>query len=239
MNAMVLGAGRGTRLGEISLAVPKILVEIDGEPLLSRQLKYLQRQGIDRVVVNAHHLSETIEEFAEAYRGPPELEVVVEPELLGTAGGVRNALSRLGTAPFLVLYGDVLIDEPLSAMVEGHRAREAAATIAVYRSWDINGKGTVELDDDGRVRRFKEKADDVVLPAWVNAGIYVVGQGFLADLRAGATADFGRDVFPQALTNGRHIQAHELAKPVLDIGTPSTLAAARRRTTQGDASDEL
>ena len=74
MNAMVLG----------------------GEPLLARQLRYLETSGVQRVIVNAHHLSGAIEQFAAEYRSssPTDLIVLGEPELLGTAGGVRNALAR-------------------------------------------------------------------------------------------------------------------------------------------------
>jgi NDP-sugar pyrophosphorylase family protein len=91
---MVLGAGRGTRLASLGLEVPKILVDVSGEPLLARQLRYLDGEGVDRVVVNAHHMADKVLAFARERSGPPELIVVSEPELLGTAGGVRNAISR-------------------------------------------------------------------------------------------------------------------------------------------------
>src|ERR1035441_6413429 len=113
---MLLGAGRGTRLGALGLTVPKILVDVGGEPLLARQLRYLAREGAERVVVNAHHLADQVEAFAAQHTGPPELVVVREDELLGTAGGVRNALPELGTEPFVVLYGDVRSEEHTSEL---------------------------------------------------------------------------------------------------------------------------
>jgi NDP-sugar pyrophosphorylase family protein len=227
LNAMVLAAGRGTRLGDVGLKRPKILVDIDGRPLLSRQLDYLARQGVDRVVVNAHHLSEAIEDFALAYRGAPKLEVIRESELLGTAGGVRNALRLLGAEPFLVLYGDVLIDEQVTPIIDLHSTTHAAAVITVYESWDVHGKGTVELNNDGRVVSFREKSSDVPVPAWINAGVYLIEPELLGQIALGARADFGRDVFPQALERGIHVYAHKLKQPVIDIGTPNALAAAR------------
>src|SRR3954454_22943445 len=95
-SAMVLAAGRGTRLGSLGLTVPKVLVDVGGRPLLERQLDYLAREGIERVVVNAHHLAEAVDSFAREYTGALELSVVTEVQLLGTAGGVRNALDVLG-----------------------------------------------------------------------------------------------------------------------------------------------
>jgi NDP-sugar pyrophosphorylase family protein len=230
MNAMVLAAGRGTRLEALGLGVPKALVEIGGEPLLARQLRYLHGGGVQRVVVNAHHLGEAIEEFAAEYRSEAggELTVLLEPELLGTAGGVRNALALLGDEAFLVLYGDVLFDEPLQAVMETHRVRGAAATLTVYESDRLAGKGVVEIDADGLITRFVEKGErDPDARGLVNAGLYVVDPGLLAGLPAGAAADFGHDVFPEALARGERLAVHLLPAPVLDVGTPADLERAR------------
>jgi NDP-sugar pyrophosphorylase family protein len=131
---MLLAAGRGTRLRSVEPNVPKALVPIAGEPLLARKLTYLERQGISRVVVNAHHLADQVPEFAREYRGSVDVVVVVEPELLGTAGGVRNALTQLGDDRFVVLYGDVVTKRALAPMVERHAQLGAAATLAVYES---------------------------------------------------------------------------------------------------------
>lgn len=220
MNAMVLGAGKGTRLARLGLGVPKILVDVGGEPLLARQLRYLAGLGVERVVVNAHHLAEQVEEFAREHNGAPELVVVREPELLGTAGGVRNALDQLGDDPFLVIYGDVLLDFPLAL------PRRARATITVYESTQVAGKGTVEVDDDDMVTRFREK-EDVAPPALINAGIYLLDPSFVRERVPAGPSDFGHDVFPAALAAGEPIAVVRLAQPVLDVGTPEDLARAQ------------
>src|SRR4051812_50224734 len=112
--AMILGAGRGTRLAELRLDVPKVMVDIGGRPLLERQIDYLAREGIERVVINAHHLAEAIESFARKHTGSVELTVVTEPELLGTAGGGRNAPPPLGAHPFFLLLRPVPGRVPLA-----------------------------------------------------------------------------------------------------------------------------
>jgi NDP-sugar pyrophosphorylase family protein len=230
MNAMVLAAGRGTRLASLEPGVPKPLVDIGGEPLLARQLRYLQHNGVGRVVVNAHHLSEAIEAFAREYRTPdrPELIVVSEPSLLGTAGGVRNALEHLGHDPFVILYGDVLISEPLSPMMRAHRESGAAATLAVYETDDLRDKGVVSVDAGGRVTGFVERGRfDPGYRGLVNAGLYIVEPSLIADIPAGAVSDFGHDVFPAALGRGVHLDTFMLAEPVIDVGTPEALTRAR------------
>jgi NDP-sugar pyrophosphorylase family protein len=231
MNAIVLAAGRGTRLAELDLGVPKALVQIGGEPLLARQLRYLHANGVGRVVVNAHHLSGAIEAFAAEYRsaaGGPELLVLVEPALLGTAGGVRNALDQLGEDAFVVLYGDVLFEEPLEALVRAHRERGALGTLAVYESDSLEGKGVISVDASGRITGFIEHGEfGPGARGLVNAGLYVLEPALVATLRPGVAADFGHDVFPAALARGEHLAVHMLAAAVLDVGTPADLRRAR------------
>jgi NDP-sugar pyrophosphorylase family protein len=230
---MVLGAGRGTRLGELGRRVPKVLVEVSGVPLLERQVAYLASHGVRRVVVNAHHLGEAVAAWARGYRGPAapaEVVVVQEPELLGTAGGVRNALGELGEDPFYVLYGDVVVDHPLAELAATHGTAPAAATVAVYETDDVEGKGTVETDADGWVLAFREKQPGIPIPALVNAGLYLVEPELIASLEPGAELDFGHDVFPAALRRGERIRAHRLPVPVIDVGTPEGLARARDLT---------
>jgi len=230
MNAMILAAGRGTRLGELSASTPKILVELDGEPLLARQIRYLRSAGVRRIVINTHHLAGQVEEFLSTQPGSADLHTVFEPELLGTAGGVRGALELLGEGHFFVLYGDVVVDEPPAALAEAHGRMGALATLAVYASTEIEGKGTVEIDPDGRITAFREKAAaHTGAQAYVNAGLYVIDPALLRGLPAGVACDFGHDLFPAALSRGEPLAAHVLRAPVIDIGTPAALQAARGR----------
>jgi mannose-1-phosphate guanylyltransferase len=229
---MLLAAGHGTRLRHIEPDVPKALVSIGGEPLLARQLRYLEGQGVRRVVVNAHHLAHQVLDFAHQYRGSLELVVVVEERLMGTAGGVRNALPMLGDEPFVVLYGDVLTSEPLAPMLKRHAGSGAAATLAVYESASTNGKGTIAVDASDHVTSFREKGVEGAAVAatgpLINAGIYVLEAGFARQIPLGGAPDFGHDVFPAALARGERLAAHRLSAPVLDVGVPSALAQARR-----------
>lgn len=224
---MVLAAGRGTRLGSLGRKVPKALLEIGGKPLLARHLDYLERHGVSRVVINAHHRAGRIRSFARTYEGRLDVVCLVEEQLLGTAGGVRNALSHLQPGPFLVLYGDVLIQEPLDPMLELHRDRQAIATLAVHEANSAEGKGVVEVDETDRVTRFAEKDPQTLGPALVNSGIYVLETEFVAPLAPGEPSDFGRDVFPDAVKSGSPVFAYRLAAPVIDIGTPEGLSLAR------------
>lgn len=221
---MILAGGRGTRLGSLAERTPKILVEIGGEPLLARQLRYLEREGVERVVVNAHHLAEQVEDFLDGYRGPLEVVLLVEEQLKGTAGAVRNALKYLED-PVVVLYGDVLLDAPLAPLLAAHSATHAVATLTVYAADSTAGKGVVDVGEDGRIQGFAEK--ERTGRGLVNAGLYVLDRAFVASLPEGATLDFGTDVLPSAVGKGAPVFAATLGTPAIDVGTPAGLSAAR------------
>jgi NDP-sugar pyrophosphorylase family protein len=239
MNAMILAAGLGTRLGAVGRAEPKALIDIGGRPLLERHLEFFQRQGIERVVINAHHRAARIESFVRDYAGGLEIVCLVEEQLLGTAGAVRNALPHLEAAPFIVLYGDVLIDEPLAPLLDLHRERGAVATIAVYEADSAEGKGVVEVDTEGRVTRFVEKSWSAAGPAFINAGVYVMESDLVASLSPGIAYDFGHDIFPAAVADGAPVYARRLRSPVIDVGTPEGLAHARAAVDSSPPGDQV
>lgn len=228
-SAMVLAAGRGSRLGELGRRVPKALIEVDGKPLIVRHLQYLAEAGVRNVVVNAHHLADQLEDVLKNHGVPIDVTLVRETRLLGTAGGVRNALHLLGERPFVVLYVDVAaFHQPLADIIEWHNRHGADATLCCYRSGTTFGKGVLEVDREGRVVGFTEKAPDA-RPGLVNAGLYVLRPDLLDRLSRGVASDFGHDVFPDVLARGRSLRAYRLPQPVLDIGTPEALAALQGR----------
>ncbi len=109
--AMLLAAGRGTRLAPLTDTTPKPLLPVQGKPLIRWQLEALARAGVEEVVINLHHLGEQI---ASELSGDLDLNLTLhfshETELLETAGGIIQALPLLGDEPFLVMNGDIFTD---------------------------------------------------------------------------------------------------------------------------------
>jgi mannose-1-phosphate guanylyltransferase len=119
--AFVLGAGLGTRLRPLTDDLPKPLLPIFQKPLITFCLDHLIAAGIRRFVINTHHLPDHFRELLAGgtYRDVP-VELIHEPVLLETGGGIKNAQPLLGSEPFIVYSGDILTDIDLKALVDEH-----------------------------------------------------------------------------------------------------------------------
>ena len=115
MKVFLLAAGLGRRLLPHTASRPKCLIDIGGRPLLSWHIEKLKSFGIDDLVINLFHEGEQIKNFlGDGSKWGMSIEYVYEKELLGTGGGIGNALSSIGNEPFIVISGDVWTDFDLS-----------------------------------------------------------------------------------------------------------------------------
>ncbi len=210
--AMLLAAGRGTRLGALTDRTPKCMVPVAGRPVLEHNLLWLSRYGVRRVVVNLHHLPDVIAGYlGDGSRWGIEIHYSREPELLGTAGALRRVVSFFERT-FFVWYGDNMSTCRLDRLVAQHRARGGVATIALHEREDPTASGIVGLDEDGRITRFLEKPrPEQVFSHWVSAGILVVEPQVFAAIPAAGPSDWGRDVFPALLAAGAALYGYRMA----------------------------
>jgi NDP-sugar pyrophosphorylase family protein len=224
VQAVILAGGLGTRLRPLTLDRPKPVVPLLNVPFLCYQLGLLGAHGVRDVILSISHRAEAIRATMAGQRlGDVRLRDVVETEPLGTAGGVRNA-ADLVDGRVIVLNGDVLTDLDLSAMLEVHTACGAAATIYLTPVENPTAYGLVELDPDGRVRRFLEK------PGWeevtsnavntVNAGVYILERELLEWIPKGEPHSIEREFFPLLLERGVPFYGFVSTGYWLDIGTP-------------------
>ena len=227
MRAMVLAAGRGSRLRPLTDTVPKPMIPVAGRPLLEYVLRLLRRHGFDEVVINLHHLPEVITgTFGDGRALGLSITYSHEPELLGTAGAVRR-VADFFDAPFLVYYADNLCNVDLGALWRDHLEGAAAATIGVQWMDEPTQRGILGLSPDGRVTRLVEKPrPEQVFPDYVvNAGVYAVEPTVLSHLGTAPAPDFSYDVFPALLAAGMPLRGHRLRGQVLSIDTPARYAA--------------
>ncbi|GAB4454002.1 MAG: hypothetical protein OHK0029_07940 [Armatimonadaceae bacterium] len=200
MKAMVLAAGEGTRLRPLTLSLPKPMVPIVHQPLLVRTLRLLANQGIREVAVNLYHRPEAIREtLSDGNALGVALHYSPEPQLMGTAGGVKRMEAFLDET-FLILYGDNLYHADFAPLLAFHRERKALATIATFTAPNPSACGLILTEPDGTITRFQEKPPpEEVFTDQANAGVYILEPEVFAFIPPDTVFDFGRDVFPAIL----------------------------------------
>jgi NDP-sugar pyrophosphorylase family protein len=217
---MIMAAGIGTRLRPVTDLVPKPMAPIVNRPALYHILRLLRLHGLREVIINLHHLPDVITTyFGDGSRMGMHITYSFEPELLGTAGGVKSNAGYLGGGPFLVVSGDALTDIDLTGLVAAHRRKGSIATMAVKEVADPSLYGVVVADDDDRVVGFQEKPTrEEARSRLCNCGIYVFEPEILTHIPEGTFDDFGKRLFPDLLREGVPIHAHAINAYWSDVG---------------------
>jgi mannose-1-phosphate guanylyltransferase len=223
MQALILAGGAGTRLRPLTNTVPKPVLPLAGRPHIAYVIDWLERHGVDDVVVSCGHLAEGMRAALDGTTGP-RLRFAEEPEARGTAGAIRYAEEMLDDR-FLVLNGDVLCDLDLGAQLAQHERTGARATIALYPVDDPTAYGLVRRAEDGEVREFLEKPDPAEIDTdEINAGAYVLERSVLDLIPPDANVSIEREVFPRLVGDG--LYGCRLEGYWIDIGTPDRFLQA-------------
>ena len=224
--AIVLAAGLGTRMRPYNGQVPKPLVTIGGKSLIDYALDRLAAAGVERAVVNVHHLADAVERHV-AQRARPQIVISDErAELLGTGGGVAKALPQLGTAPFFLINSDTVwldgVKPNIARLAEAFDPAIMDALLLLAPTTDsigYTGRGDFAMLPDGRLRRRGERE---VVP-FVYAGAAILAPALFAGAPSGA---FPLTLlFDRAGANGR-LFGLRLEGLWMHVGTPEAVAAA-------------
>lgn len=148
---MLLAAGIGKRLRPLTSYYAKPAMPLLGRPLIEYALRSLERQGVRDVVVNLHHRPETLEPSLEIASQAMRIHRSVEPELLGTAGGVKKAADFLQDGPFFLLNGDTLTEVDLSRLAQIHAETGARATLVLRRKPAGSSFTGIRVGEKGRI----------------------------------------------------------------------------------------
>jgi len=223
---LVLAGGKATRLGGVLPDMPKILAPVGGDPFLDILLSRLLRQGFTQVHFCLGVMAEKVIDYlVRADIADLRVTASLEDRPLGTGGAILNALGPVRGPRFFVINGDSLIDFDAAAMLARHCSDHDApgATMLTTDAADAGRFGTVE-SADGRVVRFGEKS--AAGPGRINAGVYLFDRAiFDGDWPAETELSLERDMLPRWVAEGSVTDFH-ITAPLLDIGTPESLAGA-------------
>lgn len=233
MKAMILAAGKGTRIRPITYTIPKPMIPILQKPVMEFLVELLRNHGFDQIMVNVSHLSEEIENYFRdgqkfgvqmgySFEGRIEDGKLVG-DALGSAGGLKKIQDFFPffDDTFVVMCGDALIDLNLTEVVNWHRSKAALATVvlkAVPHDM-VSSYGVVEIDDEGRIFDFQEKPSiDKARSNLINTGIYVFEPKIFDYIPSGIQYDIGGDLFPRLVEAGAPFFGKVMDFQWVDIG---------------------
>lgn len=233
MKAMILAAGKGTRVRPITYTIPKPMIPILQKPVMEFLVELLRKHGFDQIMVNVSHLADEIENyFRDGQRFGVQLSYsfegsIEDGKLLGKAVGSAGGMKKIQDFypffddTFVVLCGDALIDLDLTAAVQQHKEKGALATIvmkSVPRN-AVSSYGVVVTDDKGRIKAFQEKpAVEDALSTSINTGIYIFEPEIFQHIPSGCEYDLGGDLFPKLVEIGAPFYGITMDFEWVDIG---------------------
>jgi mannose-1-phosphate guanylyltransferase len=248
MKAMILAAGKGTRVRPITHTTPKPMIPILQKPVMEFLLELLRQHGFDQIMVNVSHLAEEIENyFRDGQRFGVQIAYsfegrIEDGELIGDALGSAGGLKRIQDFQpffddtFVVLCGDALIDLDLTEAVRRHRERGAMASLIAKRvpRDQVSSYGVVVTDEEGRVLSFQEKPSvQEAASDMINTGIYIFEPEVFDFIPSGQPFDIGSDLFPRLVEAGAPFYALPMEFEWVDIGKVPDYWQAIRNVLRG------
>lgn len=249
MKAMILAAGKGTRVRPITYTIPKPMIPILQKPVMEFLLELLRQHQFDQIMVNVSHLANEIENyFRDGQRFGVEIAYsfegrIVDGELvgeaLGSAGGMRRIqdFNPFFDDTFVVLCGDALIDLDLTEAVKWHREKGSIATVIMKTvpKEEVSSYGVVVTDENGRIKTFQEKPSvEEALSNCINTGIYIFEPDVLDYIPSNTEYDIGSQLFPKLVEMGAPFYGIAMDFEWVDIGKVPDYWYAIRSVLKGE-----
>lgn len=226
MKAILLAAGFGKRLGEITYNLPKPLVEVKEIPVMDYLVKKLINLNIEHIYINTHYKHKMIVDFISKSNFPIPITIIYEEVLLGTAGTLKTLLDDVASKDFIVMHADNYFEDSLTTICEKHLASNSniLLTMGTFEVSDPSKYGTVELTANGIVTNFFEKNQHSTSRI-ANSAIYIMKPEIKETISMLTIEenDISLHLIPKLM--GR-IKALPLKGFFFDIGTPENLTIA-------------
>jgi mannose-1-phosphate guanylyltransferase len=234
MKAMILAAGKGTRVRPITNVLPKPMIPLVRKPVMEFLVEHLRGHGVKELVVNTSHLAPMIEHyFRDGERFGVQMAYSfegnlvggqVEGKAIGSAGGMKKIQDFSGffDETFVVLCGDALVDVDFAEVLRFHRSRKSIATLVLrdVPAEDVSKYGVVLTDSTGRITRFQEKPNrEDAVSTTINTGIYLFEPEIFRYIPSGVEFDIGGQLLPELVRAGQNIFGLALPFTWVDIGS--------------------
>jgi dTDP-glucose pyrophosphorylase len=227
--AVVLAAGRGTRMRELTAGLPKPMIEVRGKPVLQHIIEGLHNAGIrELLIVVGYHADAVQNFFGNGSRYNIAIQYATQAVQDGTGRVVNLAGGFVGNSPFILSYGDILVD-PANYKRVVDLSDEVEAIITVTRGEDVSKGGAVFLNEQMELVDLREKAQPGGIKSpWYNAGLYAFRASifeFTAKLKPSPRGEYElTDAIRDLAQSGKKVQAIELTGEWADVRDPEVLA---------------
>ncbi len=220
MKAFVLAAGMGQRLRPLTETIPKPLLLVNNEPLITYHLRALAKVGVRDIIINLHYLSDQIRDaLSDGSQFGVHISYSYEAEILGTAGCIVKMLGALGKDPFLVIAGDIWTHFPYDSLA---LARNHLAHLVLVPNPSFRPEGDFYLNDDGVLSDQPSQPNQ---PRYTYGSIGIYHPSFFAGLAPGYH-DRGQ-LIHQHIPSGK-ITGEVYRGPWVNVGTSADLEEARQ-----------
>jgi len=231
--AVVLAAGRGTRMRELTVDLPKPMIEVRGKPVLQHIIEGLRDAGVRDFLIIVGYRADAVQNFfGDGSRYNIQIQYATQVVQDGTGRVVDLARNFAGESSFVLNYGDILID-PTNYKRLLDLPDDVEAIISVTRGEDTSKGGAVFLNERMELvdLREKPKPGEATSP-WYNAGIYALRPSifdFTAKLKRSPRGEYElTDAIRALATSGKKVQALELIGQWTDVRDPEILARLNR-----------
>jgi dTDP-glucose pyrophosphorylase len=227
--AVVLAAGRGTRMRELTAEVPKPMIEVRGKPVLQHIVEGLRDAGMpELLIVVGYHADAVRNFFGDGSRHTVAIQYVTQTVQDGTGRVVDLSHDFVDDSPFVLSYGDILVD-PVNYKRVVDLPDNAEAIVAVTRGEDVSKGGAVFLNDRMELLDLREKSEpSEATSPWYNAGLYAFRPSifeFTAKLKPSPRGEFElTDAIRELAKSGKKVKALELTGDWADVRDPEILA---------------
>jgi len=231
--AVLLAAGRGTRMRELTIDLPKPMIEVRGKPVLQYIVEGLRDAGVRKFLIIVGYRAETVSNFfGDGSRYKIDIQYATQVVQDGTGRVVDLAREFVGGSPFVLSYGDILVaPQNYQRLVE--LADDAEAVISVKRGEDVSKGGAVFLNEHMELVDLREKVEPGEASSpWYNAGLYAFRPSifeFTAKLQPSPRGEYElTDAVRELAHSGKKVGALEIAGEWADVRDPEILARLNR-----------
>lgn len=218
--AVILAGGKGIKMRPLTYEIPKTMIPVKGKPIMEYAVDSLRNSGIKDLVVLVGHLGEKVKEhFGDGSRFGVKIKYVKEKETAGTAGALRQVEKEVGIEPFILFYGDVLIELNYHDFIDFHISHSGLVTVALTSVAKPYEYGAVKLHGENVVDFIEKPEKGTRSSHLVSSGVYVVEPEIFDFIPKKSPVSFEKDVLPK-LVNKKKVLGYPFEGKWFDISTP-------------------